>query len=126
MTYFQINISLGELIDRISILELKLFHATEETIRSSIAAELSSLQNKLQASPITMHFTEQFEHLREINKTLWQLENDIRRLEKDEDFGHEYIYTARAISKNNDQRTRIKHQINTLSGSKQILEKFYS
>ncbi len=114
-------ISLGELFDKISILQLKVEflqtqqHARNELLGLELVAE--SLQLNVDSSLL--------ESLHAINRSLWSLEEEIRILEKHQSFGERFVQVARAIYLQNDQRAELKRAINTRYGSALIEEKSY-
>ena len=116
-------ISLGELIDKITILEIK-----NENIRGegliNVKKELLSLRETLGKTQITIDPSITAE-LRDINQTLWCIEDEIRDHEKRKDFGESFIDLARSVYKQNDQRAAIKRLINTRYNSGFIEEKSY-
>ena len=110
-----VPISLGELFDKISILELKSEllqgHAKQHAQQEFLA--LSSVLDGLQLSidPLLV------DQLMMINRTLWALEEEIRALEKRQSFGDYFVQVARTIYRENDQRAVLKRTINTRYGS---------
>jgi hypothetical protein len=118
-----VPISLGELFDKISILELKSEllqgHAKQHAQQELLA--LSSVLDGLQLSidPLLV------DQLMMINRTLWALEEEIRALEKRQSFGNYFVQVARSIYRENDQRAVLKRTINTRYGSTLIEEKSY-
>ena len=116
-------ISLGELIDKITILEIK-----NENIRGegliNVKKELLSLRETLGKTQITIDPSITAE-LRDINQALWCIEDEIRDHEKRKDFGESFIDLARLVYKQNDQRAAIKRLINTRYNSGFIEEKSY-
>jgi len=118
-----VPISLAELFDKISILELKsellLEHAQQHARQELLA--LSSVLDELQLS-IDPFLVDQ---LKMINRTLWALEEEIRALEKRQSFGDHFVQIARSIYRENDQRAVLKRTINTRYGSALIEEKSY-
>jgi hypothetical protein len=120
-------VSVGELIDKLTILEIKLARFTDAGKRTNIAAELTMLQ-----AIAARHGLDRDERvaelraaLKEINETLWVIEEQIRYCEDTSDFGPSFVELARSVYRTNDQRARIKHQINVVSGSALVEEKSY-
>ena len=117
-------ISLGELIDKITILELKAEFLQDQPQRNAkqellgLFAVLEGLQISIE--PVLV------EQLKAINRSLWELEDEIRALEKLQSFGARFVEVARAIYRDNDQRAALKRVINTRYGSTLIEEKSYS
>ncbi len=127
MTAVKVEISPGELIDRITILEIKAARITDETKRANIGVELGELtaarQGAVAASAGLAALTGE---LKEVNEALWDIEDEIRALEAAKDFGPAFIELARAVYKTNDRRSAIKRKINELLGSRLIDEKSYT
>ena len=112
------DISVGELLDKISILEIKL----EKVIDKHNLSEIKKEYEMLKATQnLSIKFTNEFEILfnsiKEINLILWNTEDKIRICEKNKDFGENFIKLARDVYINNDKRSKIKSQINKISGS---------
>ena len=112
------EISPGELLDKISILEIKIEKITNKKKLEEAQKEYKVLK-KTQDSSIV--FTDKikslFNSIKEINITLWNIEDKIRICEKNNDFGEEFITLARNVYINNDKRAHIKSEINVLLGS---------
>ena len=116
-------ISLGELIDKITILQIKTQHLKGAAL-DNVKKELESLettQNDLQLNIDTTLI----QRLKEINQTLWQIEDDIRDQERQKNFGDTFIRLARSVYQQNDRRAAIKKEINTTYGSAFVEEKSY-
>ena len=127
MTAVKVEISPGELIDRITILEIKAARINDEAKRANIGVELSELTAARQgAVPASARLAALTGELRKANGALWDIEDEIRALEADGDFGPAFIELARAVYKTNDRRSAIKRQINELLGSRLIDEKSYT
>lgn len=116
-------ISVGELLDKISILEIKLTNTKNQNKIINIQNELNSL--KIFQSELSVEIDKLFYKLKETNQIIWNIEDRIRELEKQKNFGQEFIDTARAIYTNNDLRASIKKEINILCESYIIEEKCY-
>jgi hypothetical protein len=106
-----IPVSVGELLDKITILEIKSLFSDDEYI----IAELDNL-NEICVT-ITQYTMSHVEQLREVNKKLWKIEDKLRKLEKDQRFDEEFIELARSVYITNDERARIKREINELTNS---------
>jgi hypothetical protein len=117
-------ISLGELIDKITILELKAEFLQDQPQRNA-KQELLGLFAVLEALQISIEPV-LVEQLKTINRSLWELEDEIRALEKLQSFGARFVAVARSIYRDNDQRAALKRVINTRYGSALIEEKSYS
>lgn len=121
-----VPISLGELLDKISILEIKNKKILNESKVLNIKKELNGLKNVLDELAISLSETNNlYNKLYKINLTLWEIEDSIRVLEKNEDFGEEFIELARAVYITNDQRFEVKNEINKLFNSEYVEEKSY-
>jgi predicted nucleic acid-binding Zn-ribbon protein len=107
-----IPVSVGELIDRITILEIKAFLSDNEYIHKELE-ELNQIK-----STITQYLLEYEVQLKKINETLWKIEDKIRQKEKDQEFDNEFIELARSVYINNDKRAEIKRKINEVTNSK--------
>ena len=112
------EISAGELLDKISILEIKREKIKDKTSQEEINKEYSILK-EVQYSSIEM--TEKLKTLlkeiKEVNLNLWNIEDKLRVCEKNKDFGQAFIELARGVYLNNDKRSKIKSKINDVSGS---------
>ena len=118
-----VPISLGELIDKITILQIKSQHL-QDTALENVKKELEALEttlNELQLNidPILI------QRLKEVNQNLWKIEDDIRDQERQKSFGETFIRLARSVYQQNDRRAAIKKEINTTYGSTLIEEKSY-
>lgn len=110
-----ITISPGELCDRLSILKIKTEKIKDNSKLIYVLEEYNRLKSLIIVEP--MSFKEEGDKLYKVNKKLWDIENKIRRLEKEKNFGEEFVKTARKIYKYNDKRALIKQKINTLTNS---------
>ena len=116
-------ISLGELIDKITILEIKEFKLKNNKV-NNVINELNQLKTILNNLDFVIE-ENLIDKLREVNKNLWEIEDLIRLKEKEEIFDDEFIKLARAVYKNNDERSNIKRNINIIYKSDIIEEKSY-
>jgi chaperonin cofactor prefoldin len=119
----QIEVSNGEIVDKLTIIEIKLKHISEETKRKNLQTEYDVL-NAAVSKIIEKNHTLYLELLA-INQELWDIEDTIRDLERAKDFGDIFIQTARAVYYTNDKRSDVKRKINDLTGSILIEEKSY-
>ena len=112
------EISAGELLDKISILEIKLNKIKDKESLLEINKEYESLNKTKEAN---LKFTNSlkilFNQLKDINLKLWDIENKKRNCEKNKDFGKEFIEHSRNVYLNNDKRAKIKYEINKILGS---------
>jgi len=121
-----IPVSLGELLDKISILEIKNKKILDNTKLVNIKKELSGLRQVLESSNINLsEINDLYEELYKINLTLWDIEDSIRILEKNESFDQEFIDFARKVYITNDKRFEVKNKINKTFNSKYVEEKSY-
>jgi hypothetical protein len=120
----RVPISWGELIDKITILEIKVERVTGPVAQRNAAHELGLLRAEL-AADVPAGLATLRGELAAINRRLWDIEDAIRGKEGAQAFDAEFIELARAIYRNNDERSRIKRAINDLLGSSIIEEKQY-
>ena len=112
------EISAGELLDKISILEIKLNNIKDKEKLVDINKEYESLEDTRKSNiEITENLQKLINQLIEINLKLWNIEEEKRICEKNEDFGNNFIKLSRNVYKNNDKRAKIKSDINKLLGS---------
>jgi hypothetical protein len=123
----KVPISPGELVDKITILEIKSARMTDAAKLVNVRAELAMLQETWRTSAYASHdIAAQWAALRKINEKLWDIEDDIRDLERARTFDREFIQLARAVYVTNDERAAVKRDINTRLGSKIVEEKSYA
>lgn len=125
MIEIQTPISIGELVDKLTILEIKSSRITEENKLLNINKELNLLKNICSKNNIDTNNELVFE-LKKINESLWDIEDKIRDKERSKEFDKEFIELARAVYITNDKRAEIKKQINIKTGSAFIEEKSYN
>ena len=114
-----VEVSVGELLDKISILEIKQDKIKDPNKLEFINAEHSILKNQLEKNvQSSSKIQELFNSLKEINAKLWVIEDDKRQCEQDKDFGEKFIKLSRDVHFLNDDRAKIKLEINNLTGSK--------
>ena len=118
-------ISLGELIDKITILELKQEYITDELKLENINNELTELNAILKTLLIQPFPQSQREALKAVNRDLWHIENFKRECEGNGRFDRAFIEAGREVYLKNDLRAKIKREINTLTGSAIVEEKSY-
>ena len=112
------EISAGELLDKISILEIKLDKIKDKGSLIEINKEFTSLsETKNSNISITKDLENLTKQLKETNTKLWSIEDEKRMCEKNKDFGKKFIELARSVYLNNDKRAKIKSEINKLLGS---------
>ena len=118
-------VSLGELLDKISILIIKEKNIVDDQKQYHIKNELDFLNKTLEDSISRSQVKEYIEKLIEINSKLWLIEDDIRDCERKKQFDQKFIDLARAIYITNDRRSEIKLEINKKFGSKIVEVKSY-
>ena len=117
-----VPVSVGEVLDKISILEIKSERITDTDKLANVRHELDCL---LQVA--ADHRVPDLEpSLKSVNEQLWDVEDEIRVLESEQDFGDDFIKLARSVYVLNDQRAAIKKQINVAVGSALVEEKSYA
>tara|TARA_Y100001968_G_C19401666_1_gene741353 strand:- start:419 stop:793 length:375 start_codon:yes stop_codon:yes gene_type:complete len=117
-------ISLGELIDKITILEIKKLYMTSKQLKN-VDKELKLLINILKDIDLEINI-DLINDLKEINNNLWRIEDNIREKEVNQEFDKEFIQLARSVYKENDKRASIKKQINEKYNSDLFEEKSYN
>tara|TARA_R110000782_G_scaffold181708_1_gene271998 strand:+ start:487 stop:900 length:414 start_codon:yes stop_codon:yes gene_type:complete len=123
----KIEVSNGELLDKLSILELKTANIADTNKLINIKKEFDELLPlaeklfKSNGSELQNHYLE----LASINGKLWDIEDDIRECERNQEFGRRFVILARSVYITNDKRCEIKKEINILTGSGLIEEKSY-
>jgi hypothetical protein len=123
----KVPISPGELIDKLTILEIKSANMSDATKLANVNIELKQLQETWRSSVFAnASIDAEWKLLREINKKLWDIEDLIRDKEREKKFDQEFIELARAVYFTNDERATVKKQINTKLGSKIVEEKSYA
>lgn len=119
----KIEVSNGEIADKLTIIEIKLKHIQEESKRKNLQNEYDVLDEAVKKIIDKNH--KYYQELLKINQELWDIEDTIRDLERDKSFGEKFVETARAVYFTNDRRSEVKRQINELTGSTLIEEKSY-
>jgi hypothetical protein len=122
-----INVSAGELIDKITILEIKVSRITDEAVRHNVSNELAILSRiQHDALPDSAELRNLQAELKSTNEALWMINDHIRDCEARKDFSAKFIELARGICVTNDFRATLKKQINELTGSTLVEEKYYA
>jgi hypothetical protein len=111
-----VEVSKGELIDKITILEIKSEKITDPEKLKNVRYELETLRKSEFPTSIK-------KDLVNVNRQLWEVEDDLREFEKLGKFGDEFVQKARSVYKLNDERSRLKKNINIEEGSRVIEEK---
>ena len=115
--------SFGELVDKVTILDIKLKEITDSDKLKNVQFEYDLLTTIPDFRDNIKLYQQEYQELYQINLTIWNGENEIRNYEQAEDFGHEFVSIARLIRRSNDQRSRIKKKLNLEFGSEIIEEK---
>jgi predicted nucleic acid-binding Zn-ribbon protein len=122
-----VEISPSELIDKITILEIKLDRIKDAEKLVNVKHEFETLtaarDDALEQTPELDRLSAE---LKKANESLWEIEDDIRDCERAKDFGSMFVKLARAVYVNNDKRSQLKREINELLGSSLIEEKSYA
>ena len=119
MNKILVEVSVGELLDKISILEIKKDKVKDQKKLTFIINEHEILKEQLDKNIKTDEkINKLYQSLKEINAKLWVIEDDKRQCEKESDFGEKFIKLSRDVHFLNDDRAKIKLEINNLTGSK--------
>ena len=118
------SVSLGELIDKITILEIKQIHMTGIKLKN-VDKELKLLRKILQDKNLEIDI-DLINNLKEVNKNLWEIEDNIRIKERNQEFDKEFVELARSVYKENDKRASLKKEINQQYNSELVEEKSYN
>ena len=119
MNKILVEVSVGELLDKISILEIKQGKIKDSEKLKFINNEHSILKNQLDKNVKSDDkLNDLYQSLKEINSKLWVIEDDKRQCEKEKDFGEKFIKLSRDVHFLNDNRAKIKLEINSYTGSK--------
>ena len=121
------DISFGELLDKISILEIKRTRVADAGQRRNIETELAALTTVRAAElPAPLDYADLFARLKHVNQELWSVEDALRDCERRSLFDETFITLARSVYRLNDERGRIKREINERLGSTIVEEKLYA
>lgn len=124
---FLVPVSIGEVVDKITILRIKQAEIRDPARRANVETELAALEasyrDHVGLPPAEVQALT--DELQAINRALWDIEDDIRDCERRGDFGAEFIRLARAVYVTNDNRARLKKEINIALGSALVEEKSY-
>jgi len=127
MRAVQIPVSFGEAADRITILTIKNERIHDADKLDNVRKELALISDAFFANvALAPGFDVLFAELKDVNETLWRIEDDIRSRESKGDFGKEFVALARAVYQTNDRRAEIKRAIDELLGSELREEKSYN
>jgi hypothetical protein len=124
-----VPISVGELLDKITILEIKAERIADRKKLANVEAELDLLVERRKALALAAGGTEidrLVAELGAVNRRLWEVEDRLRALEREGDFGAAFVALARSVYRENDHRAELKRRLNELTGSELVEEKSYS
>jgi len=126
MTELLAAISFGEMADKVGILQIKRERIREPQKRANVETQLAELAPLLfgRAAEVA-GFAELFARLKAINERLWDIEDALRRHDRQNDFGQEFVRLARAVYLTNDERAGVKRELDVLFGSRFVEEKSY-
>ena len=119
----KIEVSNGEILDKLSILEIKLDNVKEKSKLENIGKEhaaISLVASRIPASPLDL-----YNDFKRVNQELWDIEDRIRIKERNQEFDQEFIALARSVYQTNDERAEIKKEISLHTGSNFVEEKSY-
>src|SRR5690554_1519734 len=126
MSEITVPVSFGELLDKISILQIKSERIGDEAKLANVRRELSALEKAWMAHPAAGNDIARLRaDLKAVNERLWGIEDEVRVKEKAQAFDEEFVRLARSVYFENDQRARIKKEINLALGSSFVEEKSY-
>ena len=121
----KIEVAPGELVDKLTILDIKLERIRDADKHRNVSLERRVLAEAYEELEAPASITGLVERLRCVNEALWAIEDDIRDCERRGDFGAAFVGLARAVYKTNDERADVKRAINLALGSRLIEEKSY-
>ena len=123
----QVPISVGELLDKLTILRIKSERISDPDKLANVKRELEALETTWTDSPFSEHdLNAELEQLRRVNETLWEIEDQIRLKESRLEFDQEFIELARSVYLTNDERAAVTRAINVKVGSDLVGEKSYT
>jgi hypothetical protein len=121
-----VPISVGELFDKISILEIKAEELRDAKQLANVMRELTLLDGvRNRAVPASSELDALYAELQAVNRRLWRIEDDLRQIERAGLFDARFVALARSVYRENDQRATVKRQINNITGSEIVEEKSY-
>ena len=121
-----VPVSWGELLDKITILQIKAERIADPAKRDNVERELVALNQVVgDAGDLPAGAEPLIQQLRSVNEALWDIEDEIRDCERDRSFGDRFVELARAVYHTNDRRAAFKRQLNDLLGSELVEEKSY-
>ncbi|HQS48851.1 MAG TPA: DUF6165 family protein [Xanthobacteraceae bacterium] len=119
-------VSAGELIDKITILEIKAERIADPAKRANVVRELTALAQLRDIHALSVGFEDLTVEIKSVNEALWEIEDALRELETEKRFDERFVELARAVYVTNDRRAAIKKEINVRSGSLIVEEKSYA
>lgn len=122
----QVNISPGELLDKLTILEIKAERIEDPAKLDNVGRERAVLESAAEHIEGSAGVPALKRELKAVNERLWDIEDEIRDHERDQNFGATFVELARAVYVTNDKRAALKKQINELLGSDIVEEKSYA
>jgi hypothetical protein len=123
----KVELPLGDVVDKITILLIKTVKISDASKLLNIRAELETLREAWAAAGHpALESLSDWAGLNEVNGQLWDVEDDLRDLERDKDFGPGFVELARSVYKINDRRASLKRSINVALGSRLVEEKSYA
>lgn len=126
MSEISVPVSFGELLDKIAILQIKSERIADPAKLANVRSELDALERMWMAHPAAGHDLARLRvDLKAVNERLWVIEDDIRIKEKAQSFDEGFVKLARSVYFENDERARIKKDINVALGSSYVEEKSY-
>jgi hypothetical protein len=126
MSLISVPVSFGELLDKVAILEIKSERMSDPAKLANVRRELDALNDTWRQAPQSKtDIGELLAALKAVNERLWVIEDDIRIKESKQEFDAEFIRLARAVYFENDERARLKRDINLRLGSALVEEKSY-
>ena len=120
----KIEVSIGEIVDKLSILHIKKDNITDEVKLENVNKEYVYL-HEIVFSELSISYDDDYSRLLEVNRSLWVIEDDLRDKEKVNEFDQDFIELARSVYYTNDKRAEIKKEINIKYGSLFVEEKSY-
>ena len=126
MSEILVPVSFGELLDKIAILQIKSERMSDAAKLANVRRELELLDAMWRRAPESrIEATDLWARLKAVNERLWVIEDDIRVKEKRQEFDAEFVRLARAVYVENDERARVKRELNLRLGSALVEEKSY-
>ncbi|MFV0506374.1 MAG: DUF6165 family protein [Bacteroidales bacterium] len=119
----KIEVSNGEIVDKLTIIEIKLSEITDKAKLTNLRKEYVVLDKAV--ATIISKDNELYKELLKINKELWDVEDRLRDMERRKDFGEAFVKNARAVYYTNDKRSEVKRKINEITNSDLVEEKSY-